>query len=128
MDIYEPHQTFLGFSWDFNGISKYFVFTVLPFGLSTACYCFTKLLKQLLLRWRSMDHLAFIYIDDGISGHEDKLSATAANCIHQNDLSSAGLTANREKCNWQPTHANRGVAGFSHQYYQNAISSSSKED
>ena len=94
----------VGFSLEFNGITKYFVFTVLPFGLSTACYCFTKLQKPLLLRWCSMGHLAFIYIDYSISGHQDyKLSATAASCIHQNDLSSAGLTTNHEKCNWQPT-------------------------
>ena len=43
VDTYEPHQTgFLGIWIGFNGITKYFVFTVLPFGLSNACYCFAK--------------------------------------------------------------------------------------
>ena len=35
-DIFEPHQKFLGFSWVFKGNIKFFVFTVLPFGLTTA--------------------------------------------------------------------------------------------
>ena len=38
------HQTYLGFSWKINGRKKYFVFIVLPFGLSTAPMLFTKIL------------------------------------------------------------------------------------
>ena len=45
------------------------MFTVLPFGLSTACFCFTKLLKLFSTGWRS---LGLIYIDDGISEHRTK--------------------------------------------------------
>ena len=33
IDIFQEYQTFLGFSWIFNNIERYFVFTVLPFGL-----------------------------------------------------------------------------------------------
>ena len=36
IDIFEPHQKFLGFSWIFKGNIKFFVFTVLPFGLTSA--------------------------------------------------------------------------------------------
>ena len=36
------HHTYLGFSWVFNGIVKYFVFSVLPFGLSSAPICFPR--------------------------------------------------------------------------------------
>ena len=42
----EP-QKFLGFEWD----SKFFVFMVLPFGLATACYVFTKLMRPLVKLW-----------------------------------------------------------------------------
>jgi len=38
IDIFPPHQTFLGFS--FNG--KYYCFSVLPFGASTSGFIFTK--------------------------------------------------------------------------------------
>ena len=41
VDIYEPHQRYLGFAWEVKGIVTFFVFTVLPFGLSSACYAFT---------------------------------------------------------------------------------------
>ena len=44
LDIFEAHQAYLGFTWELKGNLKYFVFTVLPFGLSSACYPFTKLL------------------------------------------------------------------------------------
>ena len=102
VDIYEPHQTFLGFAWPFNGELSYFVFTVLPFGLSSACYCFTKLLRPLLQRWRFMSFACFLYLDDGISGHPDKPSAIAASLIHQRDLDSAGLKIQEKKSNWEP--------------------------
>ena len=36
VDIFEEHQTYLGFSWEINQQTHYFVFTVLPFGRSTA--------------------------------------------------------------------------------------------
>lgn len=34
IDIHKESQRFLGFQWE----GKFYVFTVLPFGLSTACY------------------------------------------------------------------------------------------
>ena len=42
VDIYEPHTEFFGFSWTVNGFITFLKFIVLPFGLSTACYLFTK--------------------------------------------------------------------------------------
>jgi len=44
IDIFEPHRKFLGLQWEVYGEPQYFVFTMLPFGLSTACYAFTKIL------------------------------------------------------------------------------------
>ena len=60
VDICLEHQMYLGFSWPFSGMLRYFTFTVLPFGLSSACFCFTKLLRPLVSRWRSMGHNSFI--------------------------------------------------------------------
>lgn len=48
VEIFQPHQTFLGFSWDFQGETRFYVFTVLPFGLSVAPYIFTKILRPLV--------------------------------------------------------------------------------
>ena len=38
VDICLEHQMYLGFSWPFSGMLRYFTFTVLPFGLSSACF------------------------------------------------------------------------------------------
>ena len=48
VNIWPEHYKFLGFRWDRNGEVGYYVFTVLPFGLSTACYLFTKLTRPLI--------------------------------------------------------------------------------
>ena len=46
VEIFPEHRRYLAFSWDFgDGIVKYFQFTVLPFGLSSAPYLFKKLLS-----------------------------------------------------------------------------------
>ena len=37
--------------WPFCGKLRFFSFKVLPFGLSSACFCFTKLLRPLVKRW-----------------------------------------------------------------------------
>ena len=66
MDIYPLHQTYLGFAWTENGVTKYFCFTVLPFGLTSSLFIFTKLLRPLIKYWRLKGLLIITYIDDGI--------------------------------------------------------------
>ena len=56
VDISPDHRKYLGFAWPFNGVLRYFTFAVLPFGLSSACFCFTKLLRPL----KKAGHLWFI--------------------------------------------------------------------
>ena len=50
LEIFEGHQTFLGFSWKLSNSNqvKFYVFTVLPFGLSSAPHVSTKILISLL--------------------------------------------------------------------------------
>ena len=62
-----------------GGGGKYFVFTVLPFGLSTACYIFTKLLRPLVRYWRAKGLRIVVYLDDGLcaaTGHQSALEAS----------------------------------------------------
>ena len=102
VDICLEHQRYPGFSWQFNGTLRYFTFTVLPFGLSSACFCFTKLLRPLVNRWRSMGHNSFIYLDDGLGSQPDKCSAAAAAIIQKKELDSSGLLVNEDKSHWHP--------------------------
>ena len=102
IDSFESHQMFLGFSWKFGNINRYFTFLVLPFGLNTASHCFTKMLRPLVTRWRSMGHFSIRDIDDGISGHTDRISALAASHIVQNDLALPGLKVSISKIDFVP--------------------------
>ena len=59
VDIAEVHHTLLGFQWE----GAYYVVTVLPFGLATACYMFTKLLRPLVRFWRKQGIRITLYLD-----------------------------------------------------------------
>ncbi len=63
--IAEAHYTYLGFCWPQKGKNVFYVFTCLPFGLSTAPYVFTKLLRPLVAHWRAQGIPIVVYIDDG---------------------------------------------------------------
>ena len=62
VDIHPECWTYLGFSWLLNGIRQFFVYQVLPFGLSTVCYVFTKLLRLLVKRWHFAGLRVILYI------------------------------------------------------------------
>lgn len=105
VDIHQDSWPYLGFSWGIGCTRKWYTFRVLPFGLSTACYVFTKLLRPLVKRWRSQGLRCVVYIDDGIC---------AANCREQcasdtqqvvSDLGSAGFVINMEKSSLEPKQA-----------------------
>lgn len=51
IEISESEQ-FLGFSWVFDGVTKNFQYTVLPFGLSVGPYIFSKVMRPLVKYWR----------------------------------------------------------------------------
>ena len=75
LDIFEEHQQYLGFAWEFEGKSQYFAFTVLPFGLATACDAFTKLMRPMVKYWRSRGLRAIVYIDDCVVAVKGKDNA-----------------------------------------------------
>ena len=103
VDIFEEHQKFLGFSWNFGFGPEYFVFTVLPFGLSSACNIFTKLLKPLLSKWRANGMKTILYLDDGVVTDSSKVQLESFAKIIKNDLLLCGLKVNEEKSVWEPT-------------------------
>ena len=47
VDMFEPHQEFLGYSWELNGKISYTVFIVLPFGLTSVPLISTKVTRPL---------------------------------------------------------------------------------
>ena len=63
VDIHPEYHKYLGFQWELESI---FVFAVLPFGLSMACYLFTKIMRPLIWYWRGQGLKAIVYLDNGI--------------------------------------------------------------
>ena len=93
---------YLDFQWGTNDVQQYYVFTVLPFGLATACYIFTKLIRPLVKRWRGKGLRAVVYLDDGIVAANGMEAAERASVMVKQDLAMAGFIAHKEKSQWTP--------------------------
>ena len=65
LDIHDKFKTYLGFCWN----EKYYVFSVLPFGLTSAPYVFTKTLRPLVKYWCKHGIRMVLYLDDGWGTH-----------------------------------------------------------
>lgn len=60
ISVYKKHRKFLGFTFE----GKFYEFTSLPFGLCTAPYLFTKIMKPVIQKLREMGIVLVIYLDD----------------------------------------------------------------
>ena len=103
IDITEDHQTFLGFSWQVNGDTKFFVFTFLPFGLSSAPYIFTKVVRVLVKYWRSHAIRTTVYLDDGLGSDCNFSRCKEASKFVKTSLRLSGFLPNDDKSVRQPT-------------------------
>ena len=104
VEINRDYQSYLGFSWKFKDNVRYFAFSVLPFGLSTAPFIFTKVCRPLVKLWRFSGVKIVLYLDDGFS-----ISKSFADCLSnanfvKDSLLKAGFIPNQEKSVWQPTN------------------------
>ena len=103
IEIHPEHHKFLGFEWTFEDVStRSFQFCVLPFGLASACYVFTKILRPFTKRWRGRGIKAIIYIDDKIAASQSFEIAKFVSELVRHDLFSAGFVINSEKSNVNP--------------------------
>ena len=101
IDIDEQHQKYLGFSWKIEGQTRYFVFTVLPFGLTSALFLFTKVMRCLVTFWRAQGIKISVFIGDGL-GSADKVQSNIHSLVVKKSLTEAGFVINTQKSIWQP--------------------------
>ena len=103
IEIYEEHRKFLSFAWSLgdSGV-RYFQFCVLPFGLSSAPFIFTKLLKPLITVWRKQGIPIVVYLDDGLGAGRNPLLAKSNSLIVHSGLLAAGFITNEPKSVWDP--------------------------
>ena len=99
VEIAAEHHKYLGFAWDDN----FYVITVLPFGLASACYIFIKLLCPLVAYWRSKGLKTVVYLDDGLCAITDYAAAVKASLLVRETLDRAGFAVQPAKCIWDPT-------------------------
>ena len=100
IDVAPHHRKYLGFAWE----GKFFTFVVLPFGLSSAPYVFTKMMQPLVRLWRSQGLKSVVYLDDGICAAPSETEALGASCWVRETLAKAGWVCNEAKSVWAPTH------------------------
>ena len=60
-----------------------------------------------------MGHVSLVYIDDGIYGAKEQLTAKAASFVERKDLSLLGLKENEAKSDWQPRQIGNGSVSLS---------------
>ena len=102
IDIFVEHWQYLGFSWIENGVTYFYVFVVLPFGLSTAGQIFTKVCRVPIKTWRRQGIRIVQYLDDGIGAASGGTVRATAQLVKAS-LQAAGFVINMEKSVWEPT-------------------------
>ena len=100
-EIFTDDRQYLGFSWNFGLVVKHFIFTVLPFGMSSAPYIFGKLVRSLVYYWRSLGRRVVTFLDDGIGGSPDYASCLVHSRLCRSELDSAGFFVNLQKSVWE---------------------------
>lgn len=102
IEIFTEHTTYLGFSWEIDNEVHWFRFLVLPFGLSSAPYVFTKLSRPLVKKWRGEGIRIVLYLDDGFgTGENSNIASTCSNKVKL-DILQSGFILNEDKSIWQP--------------------------
>ena len=77
--------------------TRFFHLNVLPFGLSSACYVFTKVSRPFVKRWRSNGIEAITYIGEGIVAFFTfELTKSAAHLV-RSDLIITEFVINEDK-------------------------------
>ena len=103
IDIHSSQFEFLGFSWNFKGKTRHYVFTVLPFGISSAPYIFTKVMRVLVKYWRLQGISIVVYLDDGWSYNDKEECCRLHALLVKADIISSGFVPNKDKSIWIPT-------------------------
>jgi hypothetical protein len=105
LDIFPEHRKFLSFSWCLNNCThaRYFQFTVLPFGLTSAPFIFTKLLRPVVSYWRAQGIPVVVYLDDGIGCCGDFDRCATYSSTVRTTLLELGFVFSEEKCLWPPS-------------------------
>ncbi len=116
--VHPDHWGCLGFAWR----GSYYAFCVLPFGLSTAPFVFTKVMKTLVTSWRRQGIPVIMMLDDGLGGDKDEVVARQHAHIVSSDLRACGITVNDTKSHWVPAQTTPAYLGYAIDFRRNLLS------
>jgi predicted membrane chloride channel (bestrophin family) len=74
---------------------------LLPFGLKSSAYIFTKLLRPLVAYWRRQSIKVVLYLDDGFGIAENNELCYEHAQVAKNDIVRSGLVPNKDKSIWK---------------------------
>lgn len=97
VEIHPSLQTYLGIKWR----NKYYVWTVLPFGLNVSPYFFSKITRAVITYLRSVGLRVASYVDDGCLAAQYCDMDTHKSLL-LNTLDSLGFFVNKEKSSLIP--------------------------
>jgi hypothetical protein len=100
-------RTFVGFCWK----GQYYVYNCLPFGLSTAPWVFSKLMRELVMYWRREGISVLPYLDDFMAMKQGFWACVRLARRLEGDFVRAGLRINVPKCHMIPAQQRRQL-GF----------------
>ena len=100
VELRPEETTYFGFQWQ----GATYEFKSLPFGLSVACWGFTKIMRELVGTWRGQGIRVLPYLDDFLyAGQKDSVGSFATlqsqQAIVLADFEKAGFVMQPEKCN-----------------------------
>ena len=98
VDMHPSARPFLGFRF----AQQTYTFNSLPFGLATAPFVFTQIIKQLAKRSRALGFRLVPYVDDIIFMASSKEDALTCQLQVVSDLRDAGFIVNRKKSQLAP--------------------------
>ena len=85
---------------------------MLSFGLSSACYLFTKITRPLIKKWREEGKLILMYIDDGFGCVDHFEKALELGYKVKSDLSKSGFISKAKHSVWQPVQVLEFLRGI----------------
>ncbi|KAK3083122.1 hypothetical protein FSP39_014546 [Pinctada imbricata] len=97
--IHPDDRTCLGFEWE----GKFYVYNVLSFGLETAGFISSKIMREIVKYWRENSMKIIMYLDDGLGGGSTFEESKTQSERVRNDLIKFGFLIADEKCSWEPS-------------------------
>lgn len=99
LDIHPEYWKYLGFEWE----NKFYVYTGMPFGVATAPWAFTTMMRAVLAVWKGQGHRCSGYIDDQAHVHSNREQLEFfMHTVVYPDLRKLGFLINEKKSMMHP--------------------------